>query len=62
MDDSQIVDFYLARNEEAIVQTSDKYGLRLRPCANFSVKIFIMSLPWHCLNPAFFIYLYLFLE
>lgn len=34
MDDSQIVDFYLARNEEAIVQTSDKYGLRLRNIAN----------------------------
>ena len=34
MDDSQIVDLYLARNEEAIVQTSDKYGLRLRNIAN----------------------------
>ena len=30
MEDSVIVDLYLARNEDAIVQTTEKYGARLR--------------------------------
>ncbi|MCR4584140.1 MAG: sigma-70 family RNA polymerase sigma factor [Lachnospiraceae bacterium] len=33
MDDSEIVELYLARDESAITQTSDKYGGRLRRIA-----------------------------
>lgn len=34
MDDSKIVDLYLSRDESAISQTSQKYGLKLRRIAN----------------------------
>ena len=34
MDDSKIVDLYLARDESAISHTAQKYGLRLRRLAN----------------------------
>ncbi|MBQ2201385.1 MAG: hypothetical protein II412_02335 [Clostridia bacterium] len=33
MDDSQIVELYLNRNEDAIKETADKYGSRLRGIA-----------------------------
>lgn len=33
MEDSKIVDLYLARNEDAITQTANKYGFRLRRIA-----------------------------
>ena len=33
MDDDKIVDLYLSRNEDAIVQTAQKYGSRLRNIA-----------------------------
>ncbi len=38
MDDSKIVELYLARDEEAIKETSDKFGSRLRSLANSIVK------------------------
>ena len=34
MDDSQIVELYLSRDESAIAQTSQKYGTKLRRIAN----------------------------
>ena len=34
MEDRQIVDLYLARDEEAIKRTSEKYGARIRNIAN----------------------------
>lgn len=34
MDDSQIVELYLARDESAITETAQKYGARLRRLAN----------------------------
>ena len=34
MDDSKIVDLYLSRDESAISQTAQKYGLKLRRIAN----------------------------
>ena len=34
MDDSKIVDLYLSRNESAISQTAQKYGLKLRQIAD----------------------------
>ena len=34
MDDNEIVELYLSRNEEAINQTAQKYGSRLRNIAN----------------------------
>jgi len=34
MDDSKIVDLYLSRNESAISQTAQKYGLKLRRIAD----------------------------
>ena len=34
MDDGSIVDLYLARDETAIAQTSEKYGAALRTLAN----------------------------
>ena len=34
MDDSKIVELYLSRNESAISQTAQKYGLKLRRIAD----------------------------
>ena len=34
LDDSQIVELFLQRDETAIKQTTDKYGSRLRSLAN----------------------------
>lgn len=34
MDDNEIVELYLSRNEEAIKRTAQKYGSRLRNIAN----------------------------
>lgn len=38
MDDGQIVDMYLRREERAITHTADKYGVRLRALARGIVK------------------------
>ena len=38
MEDAAIVDLYLARQEEAIAQTSDKYGPRLRRISHSIVR------------------------
>ena len=38
MDDSRIVELYLARDEDAIKETSDKFGARLRSLANSIVN------------------------
>lgn len=38
MDDGQIVDMYLRREERAITHTADKYGVRLRALAQGIVK------------------------
>ncbi|MCR4992548.1 MAG: RNA polymerase subunit sigma-70, partial [Lachnospiraceae bacterium] len=34
MDDNEIVELYLSRNEEAIARTKEKYGERLKIIAN----------------------------
>lgn len=34
MDDNEIVELYLSRDEDAIAQTAKKYGFRLRNIAN----------------------------
>ncbi len=38
MDDSKIVELYLSRNESAISQTAQKYGLKLRRIADSILK------------------------